>query len=104
MQETKQENQPSLAPASSASPADKPASAAAQEDLRRRVEEALDMIRPAIEMDGGNVELSEIVDGVVYVHMQGACGSCPSSTMTLKAGIERIVTEQIPEIKSVQAV
>jgi Fe-S cluster biogenesis protein NfuA len=81
-----------------------PASAAAQEDLRRRVEEALDMIRPAIEMDGGNVELSEIIDGTVYVHMQGACGTCPSSTMTLKAGIERIVTEQIPEIKRVEAV
>ena len=83
---------------------DAPKSAAEQEDLRRRVEEALDMIRPAIEMDGGNVELGEIVDGVVYVHMQGACGSCPSSTMTLKAGIERIVTEQIPEITRVEAV
>ena len=80
-----------------------PASVQAQEDLRRRVEEALDMIRPAIEMDGGNVELGEIVDGVAYVHMQGACGSCPSSTMTLKAGIERIVCEQIPEIKRVEA-
>ena len=70
----------------------------------QKVEEALDLIRPAIEMDGGNVELSEIVDGVVYVHMQGACGSCPSSTMTLKAGIERILLEQVPGIKSVQAV
>ena len=94
MQETKQENQP--APT-------QPASVQAQEDLRRRVEEALDMIRPAIEMDGGNVELGEIVDGVVYVHMQGACHGCPSSMMTLKAGIERIICEQIPEIKSVQA-
>ena len=81
-----------------------PASADTQEDLRRRVEEALDMIRPAIEMDGGNVELGEIVEGVAYVHMQGACGACPSSTMTLKAGIERIVTEQVPEIKRVEAV
>ena len=93
MQETKQET-PKVP---------EPASVDAQEDLRRRVEEALDMIRPAIEMDGGNVELGEIVDGVVYVHMQGACGSCPSSTMTLKAGIERIVVEQIPEIKRVEA-
>ena len=42
--------------------------------------------------------------GIAYVEMQGACGSCPSSTMTLKAGIERIVTEQVPEIRSVQAV
>lgn len=72
--------------------------------LRAKVEEALDQIRPAIEMDGGDVELTEIVNGVAYVHMQGACGSCPSSTMTLKAGIERIILEQVPEIKSVEAV
>ena len=97
MPETKQENQQTQA-------SQAPNSVPAQEDLRRRVEEALDMIRPAIEMDGGNVEIAEIADGIVYVHMQGACGSCPSSTMTLKAGIERILTEQIPEIKSVQAV
>ncbi len=94
MQETKQET-PKI---------DAPASAAAQEALRQRVEEALDMIRPAIEMDGGDVDLSEITDGVAYVHMKGACGSCPSSTMTLKAGIERIVCEQVPEIKRVEAV
>jgi Fe-S cluster biogenesis protein NfuA len=81
-----------------------PASVDAQEDIRRRVEEALDMIRPAIEMDGGDVDLSEIADGVAYVHMKGACGSCPSSTMTLKAGIERIVCEQVPEITRVEAV
>ena len=74
------------------------------EALRRRVETALDQIRPAIEMDGGDVELASIDDGVVYVHMQGACGSCPSSTMTLRAGIERIILEQVPEIRSVQAV
>lgn len=79
-------------------------SAGSQEDIRRRVEQALDQIRPAIEMDGGNVKVTDISDGVLTVHMQGACGTCPSSTMTLKAGIERIVTEQVPEIKSVQAV
>ena len=76
----------------------------AEEALRQRVEEALDQIRPAIEMDGGIVELGEIVDGVAYVEMRGACGSCPSSTMTLKAGIERIVKENCPEIRSVEAV
>lgn len=75
-----------------------------QEDIRRRIEQALDQIRPAIKMDGGNVKVTDISDGVLYVHMQGACGTCPSSTMTLKAGIERIVTEEVPEIKSVQAV
>ena len=73
------------------------------EDLRKRVEEALDQIRPAIEMDGGIVELGEIVDGVAYVEMKGACGGCPSSTMTLKAGIERIVCEHVPEIRAVEA-
>ncbi len=73
------------------------------EALRQKVELALDQIRPAIEMDGGIVELAQIVDGVAYVNMKGACGSCPSSTMTLKAGIERIVMEQVPEIKSVEA-
>ena len=74
------------------------------EALRRRVEEALDLIRPAIEMDGGIVELGEISDGVAYVEMRGACGSCPSSTMTLKAGIERIIKEHCPEITSVEAI
>lgn len=79
-------------------------SAKASEELKLKVEECLDQIRPAIEMDGGNVELADIVDGVVYVHMQGACGSCPSSTMTLKAGIERIILEQVPGIKSVESI
>ena len=74
------------------------------EDLRRRVEEALDQIRPAIEMDGGIVELGDIVDGVAYVEMKGACGECPSSTMTLKSGFERIVCEHVPEIRAVEAI
>lgn len=73
------------------------------EILRQKVEAALDQIRPAIEMDGGIVELADITDGIAYVNMKGACGSCPSSTMTLKAGIERIVMEQVPEIKGVEA-
>jgi Fe-S cluster biogenesis protein NfuA len=73
-------------------------------DLRQRVESALDQIRPAIEMDGGIVELMDITDGIAYVEMRGACGSCPSSQMTLKAGIERIICEQVPEIKAVESV
>ena len=81
-----------------------PQSSSDQKVLWQKVEEALDLIRPAIEMDGGIVELSDIVDGVAYVEMRGACGSCPSSTMTLKAGIERIVLERVPEIKAVEAV
>ncbi len=72
--------------------------------LRERVEAALDVIRPAIEMDGGYVELGEITDGVAYVEMKGACGGCPSSMVTLKSGIERIIKDQVPEIKSVEAI
>lgn len=75
-----------------------------ESELRQKVEEALDQIRPAIEMDGGIVELEEITDGVAYVQMKGACGSCPSSTITLKAGIERIVMEQVPQIRAVEAI
>ena len=82
----------------------KPVTQTPEENLRQRVEEALDQIRPAIEMDGGIVELNEIVDGVAYVEMKGACGGCPSSTMTLKAGIERIICEQVPEIKAVESI
>ena len=74
-----------------------------EEELRQKVEEALDQIRPAIEMDGGIVELEQITDGVAYVHMKGACGSCPSSTLTLKSGIERIVLEHVPQIRAVEA-
>ena len=73
-------------------------------ELRGRVEAALDQIRPAIEMDGGYVELGDIVDGIAYVEMKGACGGCPSSMVTLKSGIERIVKDQVPEIKAVVAV
>lgn len=81
-----------------------PLEPSANDALRQKVEETLDQIRPAIEMDGGCVEVSDIVDGVVYVEMRGACGSCPSSTMTLKAGIERIILEQVPGIRAVEAV
>lgn len=83
---------------------EKTQSSSSQSELWSRVEAALDQIRPAIEMDGGEVDLEEILDGVAYVRMSGACGSCPSSTLTLKAGIERIVCEQVPEIARVEAV
>ncbi|MDP2949266.1 MAG: NifU family protein [Chloroflexota bacterium] len=69
------------------------------------VEEVLDEIRPAIQLDGGNVELLEITkDGVVRLAMVGACGGCPMSTLTLKAGIERLLVERIPEIAGVEAI
>lgn len=70
--------------------------------MRAEVEKVLEMVRPALQADGGNVELVEVTeDGIVKVRLTGACGSCPMSTMTLKMGIEKAVKEQIPSIKEV---
>ena len=65
------------------------------------VEKVLDELRPFLMADGGNVEVVEIDGPVVKVRLQGACGSCPSSTMTLKMGIERKMREAIPEVSEV---
>ena len=72
--------------------------------MQEKVEEVLNKIRPKLMMDGGNVELVEVNDGTVKVRLTGACGSCPMATMTLKMGIERILQQEIPEIKEVIAV
>lgn len=73
--------------------------------MKEKVEAALAKIRPALQADGGDVELVEIgEDGVVKVRLKGACGGCPMSQMTLKMGIERILRKEVPEIKSVEAV
>lgn len=73
--------------------------------MKERVEKILDQIRPSLQFDGGDVELVEVTeDGIVKVKLTGACGSCPFATMTLKAGIERILKQEIPEIKEVQEV
>ncbi|HAP67715.1 MAG TPA: hypothetical protein DCQ99_08045 [Nitrospinae bacterium] len=73
--------------------------------LKERVEKVLDEIRPALQMDGGDVELVDVEEsGVVKVKLMGNCGSCPSSTMTLKMGIERAIMENIPEVVSVEQV
>ena len=72
--------------------------------MQERVEEALNEIRPALQADGGGVDLISVVDGVVSVKLTGACGGCPMSTMTLKMGIERVLKERIPEIKEVVSV
>jgi Fe-S cluster biogenesis protein NfuA len=74
------------------------------ETLYQRVDRALDQIRPAIRMDGGEVELVEIEEGIAKVRMMGACGGCPMSTMTLKMGIERAIRQAVPEVKAVEAV
>ena len=70
-------------------------------ELRERVQEVLDKVRPGLQADGGDVELLNIKDGIVTVALRGACGSCPFSLMTLKQGIEARIKEEIPEIKEV---
>jgi len=72
--------------------------------VRDRVEKALDKIRPALQNDGGNVELVDVDEekGIVTVKLVGACGSCPMSQMTLRMGVERVLKEEIPEITEVR--
>lgn len=74
--------------------------------MRERVEAVLERIRPALKMDGGDVELVDVDEkrGVVTVSLLGACGGCPMSTMTLKMGIERTIREAVPEVTEVVAV
>lgn len=73
--------------------------------MREEVEAALDTVRPALQADGGNVELVDVTDdGVVSVRLTGACAGCPMSTMTLKMGIERTLRERVPQVKRVEAV
>ncbi len=71
--------------------------------LRLRVEEVLERLRPALQADGGDIELVEVDGSRVKIKMLGACGGCPMSMMTLKAGIEAAVIEAIPEITGVDA-
>jgi len=73
--------------------------------MREKVEEALKLIRPGLQADGGDVELVEVTEeGVVKVRLKGACGSCPMSQITLKQGIERRLKASIPEVTSVESV
>ncbi len=72
--------------------------------MRDKVEAVLDKIRPQLMMDGGNVELVEVNEGTIKVKLTGACGGCPMASMTLKMGIEKILKQEIPEIKEVIAV
>ncbi len=72
--------------------------------MREKIEEVLTQIRPHLEADGGGVELVDVSEGIVTLRLLGACGGCPMSTMTLKGGIERILKEQVPEVKEVVAV
>ena len=72
--------------------------------MREQVEAALAQIRPALQADGGDVELVDVNDGVVNVKLTGACAGCPMSTITLKMGIEKKLKELIPEVKEVISV
>lgn len=74
-------------------------------DLLQKVESALDSIRPYLEADGGNVSVEEITaEKIVKLKLLGACGSCPMSIMTLKAGIEQAIKKAVPEIEGVEAI
>jgi len=72
--------------------------------MKEKVEEALAKIRPALQADGGDVELVDVQDGVVSLKLTGACAGCPMATMTLRMGIERVLRDSIPEVKEVIAV
>jgi Fe-S cluster biogenesis protein NfuA len=70
--------------------------------LRQKVQGVIDLIRPAVQADGGDIELVDVTGaGVVQIRFHGACHGCPSSTMTLQMGIERNLREQVPEVTSV---
>ncbi len=73
--------------------------------MKEQVEAALDKVRPALQRDGGDVELVEVTeDGVVKVRLTGACQGCPMAQMTLRMGIERMLKEMVPEVTTVEAV
>ena len=71
--------------------------------MKEKVQEALNKVRPMLQADGGDVELVDVKDGIVTVRLQGACGGCPMSQMTLKNGIERILKQEVPEVVSVES-
>jgi len=73
--------------------------------MKEQVQAALDTVRPQLQADGGDCELIDVsADGVVKVRLTGACGGCPMSQMTLKMGIERVLKDRVPTVKSVEAV
>lgn len=74
------------------------------QELKERVQNALNKVRPMLEADGGNIELIDVVGKVVKVKLTGACGCCPMSQMTLQMGVQRVIKEAVPEIEKVEAV
>ena len=76
-----------------------------QQDLVQQIENALENIRPYLQADGGNVKVLELTEeGVVKLELLGACGSCPMSAMTFKAGIEEAIKREVPQVKRIEAV
>ena len=71
--------------------------------MREKVEAAIEKIRPALQRDGGDIELVEVEDGTVKVRLTGACVGCPMATVTLKRGVEAKIKEEVPEVKEVVA-
>ncbi len=72
--------------------------------MKEKVEAVLAQVRSTLQSDGGDVELVDVNEGIVRLRLKGACAGCPMATMTLRYGIERILKEQIPEVKEVIAV
>jgi len=72
--------------------------------MKDRVQKVVERIRPAVQMDGGDIQLIDVVDGLVRLRLVGSCSGCPSSMMTLKQGIERAIRAEVPEIVGVEAV
>jgi Fe-S cluster biogenesis protein NfuA len=72
--------------------------------MREKVETILEQIRPSLQADGGDVVLVDVEDGIVSLKLTGACDGCPMASMTLRNGIERVLRDQIPELKEVVAV
>lgn len=75
-----------------------------RQKMREKVEAALAQIRPALQADGGDVQLVDVNEGVVTVTLTGACSGCPMAAMTLQHGIEQVLKEQVPEVKEVIAI
>ena len=72
--------------------------------MKEKVQEVIDKIRPMLQRDGGDIQLIDVTDGIVKVKLQGACGSCPMSAMTLKMGVEKQLKQEVPEVKEVVSV
>ena len=74
------------------------------ESIKKRVQDAIDEIRPQIQLDGGDVELVSVENQIVKVRLVGHCAGCPMAAMTLKNGVETIIKQRVPEIQKVEAI